>query len=80
MASAKVEVYVSPEKVNKAEAGKLRRAVRTLRKQLASSGQMYSTLDLKAMVLGVHDQNYQKMSRDKRHSVVAGAFSTRLMA
>ena len=80
MASVIVERYRSPEAVNKAEAGKLRRAVRNLRKELASTGQMYSTLNLKAMVLGVYTEDFAKLSRAERHSAVAHAFSKRLIA
>lgn len=78
MALKVTEVYRDEAKARKSQASRLRRAVRTLRKQLASSGQTYATLDLKAMVLGVHDETYQKLNRDQRHSLVAGAFSTRL--
>lgn len=80
MASATVERYRSPTAVNKAEAGKLRRAVRNLRKELASTGQVYSTLNLKAMVLGVYTEDFSKLPRSERHSQVAAAFSQRLIA
>lgn len=80
MASVIVEQYRSPEQANKAEAGKLRRAVRTLRKELASQGQVYSTLNLKAMVLGVYTKNFMVLPRAERHTAVAKAFSQRLIA
>ena len=77
---APVEVFTSEDHRRKVEAAKLRRAVNTLRKQMASKGIKESTLNLKAKLLGVYDEGFSRLTRADRHSKVAAAFSKRLTA
>jgi hypothetical protein len=59
----------------KTVAAKLHRNVRTKRKELSSKGLRHSTLDIKAMVLGVYDEAYAKLNRTERHFKVASTLS-----